>query len=281
MRLFFVMGAPKSGTTWLQNIMNAHPQVSCFGEGHFVDQVAMPLQTVLQNYNRQLAMVSALVYSDKPHYAPLLGDDIVGLIRTMIVALMRRAGPKPQALWWGDKTPAYSNQLELLNRLFPASRFIDVVRDPRDTAVSVLYHGLRSGVITDVERDIQGRRDLIAHATGRWLAHVMLMDRAAERWGERLLQVRYRDLVDEPRPELRRLFTHLEGVAVTEDILSHVLKLSSFTAMSGGRTPGQADDTSFFRSGTNGRYVEELRPEELVFIEDRLGKAMQRLGLIG
>ena len=33
--LFFVLGAPKSGTTWLQYLLNAHPNISCRGEGLF------------------------------------------------------------------------------------------------------------------------------------------------------------------------------------------------------------------------------------------------------
>ena len=35
-QLFFIGGAAKSGTTWLQVLLDAHPSVSCTGENHFV-----------------------------------------------------------------------------------------------------------------------------------------------------------------------------------------------------------------------------------------------------
>ena len=34
-QLFFVGGAPRSGTTWVQHILDSHPDVSCRGEGTF------------------------------------------------------------------------------------------------------------------------------------------------------------------------------------------------------------------------------------------------------
>src|SRR5215210_5260554 len=33
--IFFVVGRPKSGTTWLQRMLNQHPEVICRGEGWF------------------------------------------------------------------------------------------------------------------------------------------------------------------------------------------------------------------------------------------------------
>ncbi|MFP6691035.1 MAG: sulfotransferase, partial [Alphaproteobacteria bacterium] len=32
--LFFICGAIKSGTTWLQLMLDAHPDIACRGEGH-------------------------------------------------------------------------------------------------------------------------------------------------------------------------------------------------------------------------------------------------------
>ena len=35
--LFLVVGAPKSGTTWVQLMLNGHAAIDCAGEGHFTD----------------------------------------------------------------------------------------------------------------------------------------------------------------------------------------------------------------------------------------------------
>ena len=41
-RLFFVAGAQKSGTTWVQRMLDAHPEILCAGEGHFMDALGAP-----------------------------------------------------------------------------------------------------------------------------------------------------------------------------------------------------------------------------------------------
>jgi hypothetical protein len=34
-QFFFVIGMPKSGTTWLQLLLDAHPEIQCHGESQF------------------------------------------------------------------------------------------------------------------------------------------------------------------------------------------------------------------------------------------------------
>ncbi len=41
-QLFFIAGAPKSGTTWVQRLLDAHPEIVCSGEGHFANKIAPP-----------------------------------------------------------------------------------------------------------------------------------------------------------------------------------------------------------------------------------------------
>ena len=39
---------------------------------------------------------------------------------------------------WGDKTPMYMQHLRLLERLFPDARYVHLIRDGRDAALSFL-----------------------------------------------------------------------------------------------------------------------------------------------
>ena len=50
-RLFFVAGQGKSGTTWLQLILDAHPEICCRGEGHLGDVLLPALGESLERYN--------------------------------------------------------------------------------------------------------------------------------------------------------------------------------------------------------------------------------------
>ncbi len=48
--LFFGGGAPRSGTTWLQQILNAHPDISCMGEGLFERHLAGPIDRMMAEW---------------------------------------------------------------------------------------------------------------------------------------------------------------------------------------------------------------------------------------
>jgi hypothetical protein len=238
------------------------------------------MDALLRDYNRQLMLVGQRVYSGRPHYLPLAEPEMAELIRATIVSLMRRAGPPPQSIWWGDKTPAYSAQLAGLDHLFPDCRYVEVLRDPRDVAVSSLFHARRSGLLLDLEGDVHRRRWLIGNAITRWREHVEHMEAAIPRLGARLLRLRYEALVDRLPEELLRLFRHLPGTATTKLILQGIVEHSAFEVLSGGRQPGEVDDASFFRSGTYGRHTTDLRPEENRFIEDQLGELMRAQGYV-
>ena len=47
---------------------------------------------------------------------------------------------------WGDKTPLYMQHLPLLERLFPSARFVHLIRDGRDAALS--YLAVPEGIMT-------------------------------------------------------------------------------------------------------------------------------------
>src|SRR5579875_3408771 len=220
---FFICGAPKSGTTWLQAIMNAHPVVSCFGEGHFVEQIAMPLEGLLRNYNAKLKLVSERVYQGEEDYKPLPNGEIVGLTRILLLNLMRRPGLKPTTQWLGDKTPAYAKHLKALNLIFPDCKVFHIVRDPRDVAVSSLFHAKRAAVITDLESETDTRRTLLQNAIGRWKETVNAVNDARELLGPRLMEVRYETLIDAPRETIPTLFAHLDTLGCDEAVLSAIL----------------------------------------------------------
>ena len=52
------------------------------------------------------------------------------------LCLLRRGSSNSQA--WGDKTPQYIRHLDIIDELFPEAKFIYIVRDGRDVALSLL-----------------------------------------------------------------------------------------------------------------------------------------------
>ena len=89
---------------------------------------------------------------------------------------------------WGDKTPRYIEHIATLHELFPRARFVHVVRDGRNVALS--YAGVPFGPKT------------VARAADLWARRVRSGIAARRRLGpDRYLELRYEELVA-GRPEL-------------------------------------------------------------------------------
>jgi hypothetical protein len=277
-RYLFVCGAPKSGTTWLQNLLDMHPRVSCGGEGHFVEMVTRPLAELVKTYNRKLELVADRVYQGKAPYPPLRQADYDELCRQTLTMLMRRKAGAEGADWLGDKTPRYTEFLPRLRQLFPEARFFHIVRDPRDVVVSRLHHARRAGVISSVEgADAAERERLLDNAVSAWALSIRGVAKFSRQHGDQLLEVRYEDLSATPRETTERLFGHLDITLGAEE-LDRLVADSSFEVMSGGIARGANDPNSFFRSGRPGEHATTLTQAELARIQAALAAPMERYG---
>jgi hypothetical protein len=107
-------------------------------------------------------------------------DVVDGIFR---VHALKRGKPR-----WGDKTPGYVTELDVLWKLFPESRVLHVVRDGRDVALSYGRISWGSRHLPTVARD--------------WSWKVTLGHKMGAMMGEHYLEVRYEDLVLAPQSTL-------------------------------------------------------------------------------
>ncbi len=106
---------------------------------------------------------------------------------------------------WGDKTPAYLGYVDRLATIWPDARFVVLVRDGRDVALSVMKVPF-------------GPNNVWAAARS-WAHAIRLGQDAAERYPGRVLTVRYEDLVERPEEEVRRVCDFLE-LTYTPELLA-------------------------------------------------------------
>jgi hypothetical protein len=97
--------------------------------------------------------------------------------------------------WWGDKTPSYVTDLDVLWRLFPGCRFVHLVRDGRDVALS--SRGIEWGI-----------RNLPA-AAADWRWKTTIGRKVGSVLGDHYLEVRYEDLVLRTVPALEAICAFL------------------------------------------------------------------------
>ena len=273
MNVFFVCGAPKSGTTWLQRIFDAHPGVCCSGEGHFISRFSAPMSKVVNAYNRGLALESAQVYEGRPYYADIDQAEFDDMVRAFV---LKRLGARAdaQTRWIGDKTPDYTRYLPQLHRLFPTAKIIHIVRDPRDVAVSRMAHSQRAGLVEAFTPGTEQHRRTVEGAVKLWIEAVAMVDAFAKDHPTLVHEVRYRDMHDDPIGETERLFRFL-GAPVDPVLIQGIVAATSFEAMA-GRKPGEEDPSSFLRKGVVGDWKTRLDAESARLISDSCGELMRR-----
>jgi hypothetical protein len=180
----FVVGCSRSGTTLLRALLDAHPLLAVPPESHFV---LAPDPRALRRALRREPWFG-LWGIDAPD---LRGLDVADAVRALFAAYGAAHG-KPR---YADKTPHYVSRLPLLAERFPEARFVHVVRDGRDVALSLL--------------EVPWGPDDVEGAALHWRRRV-LEGRAAGLGPERYRELRYETLVADPEREVRALAAWLE-----------------------------------------------------------------------
>jgi len=248
----FVVGSVKSGTTWIMNFLNGHPQIVVRGEGAFTYQLVPALQQALALFNQHQKAMDPI--------AQLRDIDLLLTSRCMIDSQLLRyvaeSGRDFNTLRIvGDKTPQHSISMPLLAQLYPGAKFIHIIRDPRDVATSAWFHFGKS--------DPRSFEDFLRHyITQVWPVNVGGARQAAPAIGDRYYEVKYETLIEDETTEIRKMLKFL-GADASDEAVQACVQAGDFKKRSGGRDRGQMDADSFYRSGTAGDWQNHL-PVEIV-----------------
>lgn len=187
----FIVGAPRSGTTLLRLMLDAHPALAIPPETGF-----LPAVLALRSRAAPAAFLSLVTgfetWSDfgleARDLAAALRDltpfSLAEAVRAFYLRYARRFGKR----LWGDKTPDYGLHLPAIRSLLPEARFIHLIRDGRDVALSLRPLWFAPS------RRVQ---DLARH----WVQRVSTT-RALGRGSSHYLEVRFEDLVRRPADQL-------------------------------------------------------------------------------
>jgi hypothetical protein len=197
---FFIIGAPRSGTTFLVELLNKHPKVLITDE----TRVFTHLSRIL---NEQPADQRA-VMRHKAAWLEQLRADLPDVARRYYAKL-----GAPDDGRWGDKNPHYADRrtdpgcLETLDRLFPDSQFIHIVRDGRAVVSSLFALGWAKSP---------------QYGADVWIRHVEQSRGFGSTIGpRRWLEVTYERLVSDPEQVSKELFDFL-GLDVSSEVAAFV-----------------------------------------------------------
>ncbi len=139
----FVVGCPRSGTTLLQRMLDNHPELAVANDTHFIPRALghdeadpdLPLTADLLARVRAYRRFPRLGLTDAEVDEAAARTDTYAAFVGYLYHLFARKHGKPLG---GEKTPDYVRHLPLLHRLFPRARFVHIIRDGRDVALSTL-----------------------------------------------------------------------------------------------------------------------------------------------
>lgn len=273
-QLFFIGGAPRSGTTWLQLLLDAHPQISCKGEGLFLKALAEPLDGFVKWRRSMLDTKNKELFRDTGGYLLPEQDDAEMLLGTAVLLALEQQRAGKECLAVGEKTPENVFLFPRLKRLFPEAKFIGLARDPRDMLTSAWHFFAERRSTGD---EAAAKTAFIRKAIPSLQDGARKMLALAELDPTSCLIVTYERMRAAPGAVTAQLFRFL-GVPDAESIVGDCVARTDFAVLSGGRPTGVADDRAFFRKGVVGDWHRTLTPEMNELILDELGWMFPRFG---
>ncbi|HEV7122299.1 MAG TPA: sulfotransferase [Rhodanobacter sp.] len=189
----FVVGFPRSGTTLLEQMLDAHPQLQSMDERPFFNMLA----DQLENFNVEI-----------PADLGKLDQRDCDELRKGYLTLACSKVPRRWDARLVDKNPLNMLWLPMIHRLYPVAKFILAVRHPCDVILSCYMQNFRAAPLAVASESLERLAQAYVAAMECWLFHVDVMK-------PDVFVSRYEDLVADPPGQTRRIaeFLQLEDAA--------------------------------------------------------------------
>lgn len=192
----FVVGFPRSGTTLLEQMLDAHPRLQSMDERPFLNNLA-----------DQLGDIGVRVPADLRKLDQRDCDEL----RKGYLILACGKVPRRWDTRLVDKNPLNMLWLPMIHRMFPGAKFILALRHPCDVILSCHMQNFRAAPLAVASRSLESLAHAYVAAMENWLYHQSLI-------GPDVLVSRYEDLVADTPAQTRRIAAFL-GLDDAEPLL--------------------------------------------------------------
>jgi hypothetical protein len=235
----FVVGRFRSGTTWVYDILTAHPDAAgAFESWLFTGVCGVAALFSPANFNHDVERFGRTYRLGQLITRERLIEDVRALVSRWLGEAL-----EPHHRFLIEKTPSHYETMGLIAELFPRARFVHVLRDGRDVAVSARAAAESWG---------QGHfRGSIRSVAADWERVVQTTRRHGASLGDAFMEIRFEDLKAAPHDGIRELFDFC-SMPYDDALVSQIVEETAFGAR------GQAGETSFRRRGEAGEWRQRL-----------------------
>lgn len=184
----FVVGFPRSGTTLLEQMLDAHPRMQSMDERPFLNNLADQLGDVGIKVPRDLHKLDQRDCDE---------------LRKGYLILACGKVPRRWDARLVDKNPLNMTWLPMIHRMFPRSKFILAVRHPCDVILSCYMQNFRAAPLAAASRSLEHLSRAYVAAMENWLYHEALIR-------PDVFVSRYEDLVGDTPGRIRQIAEFLQ-----------------------------------------------------------------------
>ncbi len=184
----FIVGFPRSGTTLLEQMLDAHPALQSMDENPFFNRLA---DTLKRHDSRILASLEVLRQYDV--------DELRKQYLLMVTERIRRRWDTQLI----DKNPLNLLWLPFMHRLYPNAKYILALRHPCDVILSCYMQNFRSAILVTASATIERLAQAYVEGMQSWLDNVEVLK-------PEVLISRYEDLVADPPQKARTIAAFLD-----------------------------------------------------------------------
>jgi len=215
----FILSMGRSGTTLLQNILDAHPTIVSPPESFFMLHLYTKYKNKKEWSEKDIAQFIDDLYTDRPfrlvwkieRMEVEAAFEAAGKITSFADACnavrtsFHQAYKNDQLEILGDKKPSYTRFTKRIMRVHPNAKVIHMIRDPRGTA---------NGHINTFKRS-----DVLAVGI-LWNYSNLRVKRLSVKYPDQYCLLKYEDLVNDPDKTIRELCTFL-NIDFSDEMLAY------------------------------------------------------------
>jgi Tfp pilus assembly protein PilF len=193
----FVVGFPRSGTTLLEQLLDAHPSLVSFDEQPFLQHIVRRLTAGGEDIFQRLQTLTPEQWQQQ---------------RAAYFAEVKAVAPSSDSKRAVDKNPLNMVRLPLLQNFFPNSQVILAIRHPCDVVFSCYMQHFRAPAFALTFETLESTAQMYDKVFSHWM-------RSAEHLQLPVLAWKYEDLVVDTEGRARALFDFLK-LPWQEDLLA-------------------------------------------------------------